>query len=263
MLLITVSDFLQAMNPKPFILAFALLCFGAPAHAAPPAARQPVRFVEFYTSEACASCLAADAAFARMAAETNVIALAFHVAYWDYLGWKDRFALHVADQRQWNYAHRWHSGEVFTPEMIINGTVNGIGNGKAVIANMMRQADPIPRLGLALDNGQVVLSIPALPHPAGAVIWVAMFDRSRNVEIGHGENAGHVIHEVDIVRFAAPVGTITATPVKIPVPTADLKASASRGSYDGIVSFVQEPGYGPIAAAGRIFLSRMPKAAPK
>jgi hypothetical protein len=259
------SDFLRSMNRKLLVLSFALLSPRTALHAAPEpqAARHPVRLVEFYTSEACASCLAADAAFARIAAEAHVIALGFHVAYWDYLGWKDRFALDVADQRQWNYAKRWHSGEVFTPEMIVNGTTSGIGNDPASIDAMIRRTPPVPRLGLSLDRQHVVVSIPALAHPAGAVLWITMFDRSRSVNIGHGENQGQVIQETDIVRFAAPFAVLAKAPAKISVPVADLGAPAGPVSYDGIVSFVQEPGYGPIIAAGRMSLSRTLTAFPK
>ena len=234
----------------------ALLPFSVAAQTAPSAAaRQPVRFVEFYTSEACAACLPADAAFAQLAAKKHVIALGFHVGYWDYLGWKDRFALHVAARRQWDYARRWHSGEVFTPEMIVNGMINGIGNNPADIAAMLHQAGPLPRIGLALKKGQLVVRVPALPHPAGAVLWIATFDLSRSVAVGHGENAGRLIQEVNIVRSAAPVTMLMTVPATIPVPVADLEAHADVKSYGGIASFIQEPGCGPIIAAGRLLLN--------
>ncbi len=236
------------------LLICLLLPLGAAAQA-PQAARQPVRFVEFYTSEACASCLAADAAFAHLAVEKHVIALGFHVGYWDYLGWKDRFALPAADQRQWDYARCWHSGEVFTPEMIINGAIKGIGNNQEKIAAMLRQATPVPRLGLAIGNGDVVVTIPALPYPAGATLWLAAFDRSRSIAIGHGENAGHVITEVNIVRFAAPVTLLMTPPRTIPVPVTVLAMPTGAHSYDGIAAFVQEAGCGPVAAAGQLLLS--------
>jgi hypothetical protein len=243
------------MACKLSVLVCALVLFCTPAHAAPqPAHMHPVRFVEFYTSEACSSCLAADAAFAQLASETHVIALGFHVAYWDYLGWTDRFALHVADQRQWDYAHRWHSGEVFTPEMIINGTISGVGSNMADIRAMMRQAAPVPRIGLTLGKTHVVISIPALAHPQGAVLWIAMFSRGRDVAIGHGENAGHMIHEVDIVRFAKPVDVLAASPAAIPVPLALLQIPSGPRSDAGIAAFVQEPGCGPVDAAGQMFL---------
>ena len=202
-----------------------------------------VRFVELYTSEACASCLPADVAFASLAEQSHVIALSFHVGYWDYLGWNDRFALHAATTRQWDYAHRWHSAEVFTPELIVDGMINGSA-APAEITAMMQKAKPIPRLGVSRGQNHVLVTVPALPDAQGAVLWLAAFDHERVVHIRRGENAGQVIREVNIVRFLAPMATLGPTPATIAVP------SAALGAHRGIAAFVQGPGTGPVAAAG-------------
>lgn len=240
------------------LLSFCMIALSsACVHAAPPPPAAPgVRLVEFYTSEACASCLPADIAFARLAAEADVIALGFHVAYWNYLGAADRFALPVADRRQWTYAHDWHSGQVFTPEMIIDGTISGTGDSEREIADMMRHAKALPRIGITLDKGKIVAEIPALSRSAGAAFWIATFDRQRDIAVKDGENGGHVIHEVDIVRFARRVAVLGRSPQRIAVPLSNLQA------HDGLVSFVQEQEGGPIIAAGRIYLDRQRTGSP-
>ncbi|HET9146946.1 MAG TPA: DUF1223 domain-containing protein [Acetobacteraceae bacterium] len=235
------------------LLACAALAFGAEALAAPqavlghdPAAAGQVRFAELYTSEACASCLPAEAAFAGLAARSHVVALSFHVGYWDYLGWTDRFAIQAATRRQWAYARRLHGGEVFTPELIMDGTVDGTGSDPGRIARMMRMAKPIPELRLSRGRNFVHVAVPALSGAAGAVLWVAAFDRQRIVKVGQGENAGHVMREVNIVRVADPVSRLGGTPAVIAVPAAPF------GAHRGIAAFVQQPGSGPVLAAGML-----------
>lgn len=235
-----------------------MLAFGPQAVAAPPSAPQgtpagpdQVKFVELYTSEACASCLPAEAAFASLADRQHVVALSFHVGYWNYLGWTDRFALHAADQRQWDYAHRWHSSDVFTPELIVDGMMSG-GAAPAEIGQMMKKAKPIPELHLARKQNHIVVDVPALPQVHGAVLWVAAFDHERVVDIGQGENAGHVVREVNVVRFVAPMATLDHAPAAIAVPSAALEG------HRGIAAFVQEPGAGPVAAAGMLLDTKPP-----
>src|SRR5690606_11322881 len=106
-----------------------------------PAAAKPLGVVELFTSQGCNSCPPADAALGRFVQQGDVVVLAYHVDYWDYLGWKDTLGSRANTARQYSYAKAFGSGQVYTPQIVVNGRsqMNG-GQADAVEAALGRLA---------------------------------------------------------------------------------------------------------------------------
>ncbi len=107
-------------------LATSLVSFG-PAHAG-DVRPQPKAVVELFTSQGCSSCPPADALLTSLAERGDVVALAYHVNYWDYIGWEDTFGHQAYSDRQRAYAKSWGSSRIYTPQMVINGAKGMVGS---------------------------------------------------------------------------------------------------------------------------------------
>src|SRR5271169_3550285 len=103
------------------------------------AAERPV-VVELFTSQGCSSCPPANAYLNELSKERqDVLALAFHVTYWDRLGWKDPFSLEAATERQDRYGHRFGDGS-YTPEMVVDGASSHVGSQREDVGSAIEQA---------------------------------------------------------------------------------------------------------------------------
>ncbi|MFO0747858.1 MAG: DUF1223 domain-containing protein [Myxococcota bacterium] len=162
--------------------AFAALSL---AFAAPPPdpPRTPV-LVELFTSEGCSSCPTADQALATLAAlqpvaGVEIVPLAFHVDYWDHLGWKDPFSTPAWSARQGGYAAL--DGGLYTPQMVVDGRAAFVGDyAAAVAAATARRTAPRAALTLmvkTLDDAAVVEARLDEGAPADAEVWVALSER--------------------------------------------------------------------------------------
>ncbi len=172
------------------------------AAAAAPAA--PV-LVELYQSEGCSSCPPAEAYLNGIAGRTNVIPLAFEVTYWDYLGWKDKFATPAYTQRQRDFAAHSASHEVATPQFWINGQQSVVGANprgvEAAIASV-RVTAPVPALSA---NGVTIARGAAPARPAD--VWLVRYDpRTIDVPIKAGENGGRTLPHKNLVRELTKLG---------------------------------------------------------
>ncbi len=148
--------------------------------------------VELYTSEGCSSCPPAEARLAKLKEDPGlwkqVVPVAFHVDYWDRLGWPDRFASSVFTQRQYAYAARWQSGSVYTPAFVQNGHEG---------------SDPAPaakpgRLRVEVNaKGEVIVTYqPIAPPPSGLLVEAAPLASGVTSDVRRGENAGRKLaHE--------------------------------------------------------------------
>src|SRR5207253_10912117 len=83
--------------------------------------------VELFTSQGCSSCPPADALLGELARRGDVVALGFHISYWDRLGWKDPLSSEASTARQRDYARRFHGGQVYTPQIVVDGTSEMVG----------------------------------------------------------------------------------------------------------------------------------------
>lgn len=182
---------------------------GVMAVIAGPALAQPAPVVvELFTSEGCSSCPPADEFLTDLAhSGRNVLPLAFHVTYWDRLGWRDPFSLAAATERQRSYARSLGDGGVYTPEMVVGGTQGFVGSereqGLAVIARAAGAASGVP-LQVWRENGAVTVSVGA--GRERAEILLVGYDPEHRTPVGRGENSGRTLLESNIVRSLTSLG---------------------------------------------------------
>ena len=136
-------------------LAFAamLTAFASPASAA------PLTVVELFQSQGCSSCPPANANVMALADRSDLLTLSFGVTYWDQLGWKDTFASPRYTERQWDYAHAFHRSQVFTPEVVVNGHADVVGQDRAELEALIGREQS--RGGPEIHLGSGVVSIGA------------------------------------------------------------------------------------------------------
>lgn len=188
-------------------LGFAGLALMAALPARATGAERPV-IVELFTSEGCSSCPPADAVLRELAhGRPDVLALGFHVTYWDYLGWHDPFALPAATQRQREYGARMR-GTVYTPQMVIDGTHDVIGSDRPDVLRTIQLAASTVGAGasarLRRDGGGVTVEIGG-GVGAGEVVLVG-YDGEHRTSVARGENGGRALVEANIVRSIVPLG---------------------------------------------------------
>ncbi len=225
-----------------FFLGAALLLAPVMAEAQSPVV------VELYTSQGCSSCPPADRLLSRLATEDNVIALALHVDYWDYLGWKDEFANPDYSNRQRRYAHLWHQRSVYTPQMVVQGVSYMVGSrGDEIQRQIMQAEENDPVVSVKASNVGTGIRIELAPLGEArpeADIQLVRYAAGETVMIERGENAGRTIDYVNVVQDWQTLGRWDgAGPVVVNVP------SAEAGAY---VVIIQAPGPGLIYAAARL-----------
>jgi hypothetical protein len=184
-------------------------------------APQRVAVVELFTSEGCSSCPPADDVLAELAQRDlvrlgTVLPLAFHVDYWDRLGWKDRFATAENTRRQHWYAQRLKDDSVYTPEVVVNGKVGFVGsNASRLRSEIERELAPATRetphepalsvrVALAKDGGIVVEAVLAEATP-GELVQAALVENGLKSVVTAGENSGHTLTHERVVRDWASV----------------------------------------------------------
>jgi hypothetical protein len=219
------------------LLLASLATFAArPAYAA----AGPV-VLELFTSQGCSSCPPADTLLGTLAQRTGVIALAWHVDYWDRLGWIDPFASHDATSRQRAYARQLGS-EVFTPALIVGGADVVVGSDRGAVERAIRSAQPlrVPVTSSRTGDGTAVI-IGSSPTPVRALS--IFYDPEHTTAVGSGENDGARLHEYRIVRRIDNLGDWDGATREFALP--------SPGAGQGQVVLVQAADLRIIGAAER------------
>ena len=203
--------------------------------------------VELYTSQGCSSCPPADALLHELAPRDDVIALALHVDYWDYIGWKDVFADPAHSKRQRAYA-RLAGTRVYTPQMVVMGQDHLVGLRPMQLSNLIKAhgaKSPPVQLSLSLGDGKLRIdAAPVQPLDRDVVVQIVRYSPEETVDIRRGENAGRRLTYANIVTSWTPIG---AWDGKTPT-TIEVEAAGS----EPIVVILQEEGPGPILAAARL-----------
>ncbi len=187
----------------------------AGAHAATPIV------VELFTSEGCSSCPPADAFLAALAQERpDVLPLDFHVTYWNAGGWRDPYSLGAATARQDRYAALFGDEEVYTPEMVIDGTKGLVGSDRpAALARIASEASAsAPRVALRIEPKDGGLAVSAAAGSGRGTLVLLGFDPSHDTPVGGGENDGRRLHEVNVVRSVRDLGTWDGRSLLLRVP---------------------------------------------
>jgi hypothetical protein len=208
--------------------------------------------VELFTSQGCNSCPPADALLAELAQRPGVVALAFHVDYWDYIGWKDPFASPQWTQRQRDYSRALGLRMVYTPQMVIDGAYDVPGSYRMEVDSTIESAaaHAKPTMSLERDaSGAYWVNIPGTAELAAgpAVVWLAYCDREHVTAVKRGENAGRTLKNVNVVRDLRRVGEWDGSAVKLPLGI-DASALPEDQLRDYAV-IVQADPVGPIYAA--------------
>ena len=206
--------------PSRFVLSFGLIAALSPIAAM--AAERPV-VVELFTSQGCSSCPPANAYLNELSRDRrDVLALAFHVTYWDRLGWKDPFSLPAATQRQDVYGHRFGDGS-YTPEIVVDGAAGMVGSDRGDVGSAIENAKRNSRTAAAVSvikNGEQV-SIQVGSGNGNARVLLIGFDHEHTTAIGRGENSGRTLTEANVVRSFRPVGQWSGTPLRLSEPFPD------------------------------------------
>ncbi len=174
------------------------------------AERTPVALVELYTSEGCSSCPPADEnltriAYAARSAGKRVIALSFHVDYWNYIGWKDPFSDPRYSERQRTHAGRLGSG-VYTPQMVVAGREQLLGSRNEQADAAIRRALSRPAshvIRIQVREAPATIAFDVVGPAREAVVFVAVALGAREVSVKTGENAGRTLSHVNVVRSLA------------------------------------------------------------
>lgn len=174
----------------------------ATALVVPPAlaAERPV-VVELFTSQGCSSCPPADALLSTLADRPDVLALAFHVDYWNRLGWTDPFSGAWATARQTAYAAQLGSDQVYTPQAVIDGRGDVVGSDREALDSAIAAARTDPSVPVQLTASGTGLQVVVDPAaPADAVLWLVGFDDRHDTPVRRGENAGKTLVDRNVVR---------------------------------------------------------------
>jgi hypothetical protein len=203
------------------ILAGALLLPVAAAAATCRAdsSAQPPAIVELYTSEGCSSCPPADRWASALKGRSDVLVLAFHVNYWDRLGWPDRFATSATTERQHELQRAAVAPYVYTPQVILNGRDLRGWSGAAL---PRLPSSPIA-LSLAREGSSVRASVTAASGSRLAGYWAALED-GHSSRVKAGENAGETLAHDHVVTLYRPLAAwsagATPTTFELPLPAA-------------------------------------------
>jgi len=178
------------------LIAGTLLCGTAVVHA-----QSRPAVVELFTSQGCSSCPPADTYIGELTQRRDVLALTFHVDYWDDLGWPDRFGLPEAVERQRAYAKSLRLSSVYTPQVVIDGQDNFVGNDRASIGRTLTgNRNGGVAVALSVRDGDVLVDLDARQKGSPSDVLLVAYLRTAVSSIGRGENAGRTLKEFNIVR---------------------------------------------------------------
>jgi hypothetical protein len=225
------------------------LASAASAQNAP--ASGPITVLELFTSQGCSSCPAADVLFKTYAARPDVIALSYSVDYWDYLGWKDSLASPAHSARQRAYGRAISNGQVYTPQVVVNGTNHVVGSSRGDIEAAIaasRSAAAAQAFGVSATFADGAISIAAAPStpglaPANGILWLARVATNQSVAVKRGENSGRTLTYNNVVRTLTEVGSWSGAKATVPV-------TALLGADERYAVLIQRGPNGPMLGGG-------------
>jgi hypothetical protein len=223
------------MRIERFLFATALAL--AALSVAAQAETRPV-VVELFTSQGCSSCPPADALLAELAQRPEVIALGFHIDYWDKLGWKDPLSSPAATARQRNYARQFGRMQVYTPQLVVDGTEEAVGSDRTAVLQAMKQAKADAQAPVAFGDKGVTVG----PGKGTGTVLLLRFVQRRTTAVTAGENARRTLNDVNGVAALTPLGAWNGTSVTFPVEP--------PAAGEGLAVLVQAPD-GHILGAGK------------
>jgi hypothetical protein len=204
--------------------------------------RAPI-LVELFTSEGCSSCPPADRLLESL--DPQVIVLSEHVDYWDRLGWRDPFSAHANTLRQEGYARGFGTTGPYTPQMVIDGVTEFVGNDSRRAMDEIARARSREKIGVHLARTASGVQVQIDPVAKAAEVWLALADDGATSQVAAGENKGRQLHHVAILRSLRKIGSVKrsaafAQSVEVPPGTGR------------VIVFVQASGLGKVYGVGSL-----------
>jgi hypothetical protein len=205
--------------------------------------------VELFTSQGCYSCPPADEILGELVERDDILPLAFHVTYWDRLGWPDTLGLEAGTARQESYARSLGTGRMYTPQMVVQGLIDVVGSQRSRVMRALEIAaeHTASSVDVRVEGGRLTVEAGG---PKGAVVLLAAFDDVNEVAIDRGENAGKTLTYHHSVRELAELGRYDGQTMTADLPLARLAADGR----DGAAILVQRESDGAIIGASRVAL---------
>ena len=205
--------------------------------------------VELFTSQGCSSCPPADRLLGELAERDDVIALSFHVDYWNYLGWDDPFSSVASTNRQRHYRAAFGLRYVYTPQIVVGGAAQEVGSHRGKVLRAIERLRTTQRVKVDIshpDKKTAIVEIGAGDAPSGpATVWLFAYDKSHSTDIGRGENSGVKLINTNVVRETRKIGEWNGKDLKISLPIAMM----GLDDQDGCAIVVQSKDGGRIYGA--------------
>jgi hypothetical protein len=211
------------------LLASGLACsaaFGVGPGALAGQAKRPPVFVELFTSQGCSSCPPADKFMGELVQRPGIIAVSMNVDYWNYLGWRDTLSQAVFTRRQKEYAARRGDGQVYTPQMVINGRSHVVGSHKQTVLEEIGRQASVPEsyfvpVSLSAKGNELDIEVGGGPTDRiiqASTLWVMSVVPQVTVSIERGENSGREITYHNVVRQLTPAGMWKGEAMSLSLP---------------------------------------------
>jgi hypothetical protein len=203
---------------------------------------EPRALLELFTSQGCSSCPPADKLLGELAADPSLVVMSVPIDYWDYLGWKDTLANPADSVRQRAYARVRGDRQVYTPQIVVNGSMHVLGSDRAAIERMIEQTDQKPAVMslpvlMSIDGTTLTVKAGSADNGHGVgEVWLCPLAKAVPVAIGRGENHGRTITYHNVVRRWVKLGDWTGAPSSWNIPLSDIKAD----DIDAAAVMVQE-----------------------
>jgi hypothetical protein len=210
-------------------LAYAavVICSSVPLQSAQA---EPRAVIELFTSQGCSSCPPADQLLGELTSDASLIVVSVPVDYWDYLGWKDTLADPHNTARQKAYAHARGDGQVYTPQVVVNGTLHALGSDKAAIELAIAASRKNGAMSLlptlTVGEGRLNVTVPDLVDArAGGEVWLVGVVKAATIAIARGENKGRTITYHNVARRWIKLGDWTGKANSWSIPVQTFKAA--------------------------------------
>jgi len=236
----------QAFSQIASILCATLLSSTIHAETPMPEISRPI-VVELFTSQGCSSCPPAEALLGHIVNRPDVLVLAFHVDYWDYIGWRDRFSLPISKERQDRYVQALKLASGFTPQSVVDGRVSMVGSDRDQLVAAFRQKPTGIAVQLSKENDALSISLPEAPTDAKFDVSVITYQQEASTPVPRGENAGHTLKEYNIVRSFQSLSRWDGHAAKLSASLAKIPEGANR-----VAVIVQQKNQGPIIGAATL-----------
>lgn len=218
--------------------------------------KQPSGVVELFTSQGCASCPPADELLRNLAKEGDVVALAFHVNYWDYLGWRDTLGSEDNTERQNAYRLALGTNGIYTPQVIINGREHTIGSETQKIRDRLAELKGSPE-GLTVpvsvkrsDPDRLIIKLgDGRKSDRPVHVLLVYFEGEKTITIDKGENTGKTVTYANVVRAVETVGMWDGVSQQIDIPLSALAIKKAAGCAVLLQEMVGDDRPGPIIGA--------------